>query len=327
MQASAAFPCFETPMLKSLYLRLSITDRCNLRCQYCRPAQGDACTPDGVLTAGEILRLVAETHAVVPIRKVRLTGGEPLLRRDVPQIVRGLRDLLPHAKLGMTTNGTLLAPVANVLRDAGLDSVNISIDSVRAGPFANVTRGGRLDDVLAGLAAARDAGLQPIKANAVLMRSHNGNDLAELVRTVVAFGAEPRFIELMPSGEGRSLFAQEHMSASEARERLDRVFHYEGAAGRTGTAERYRYRDGDRIFVVGFISPVSMPFCDRCDRLRLDARGRMWGCLRQSGKVDLAAPLRDGDGANVSRLLGDVLAAKRIPQQGWSSGRMVAIGG
>ncbi len=314
-------------MLKSLYLRLSITDQCNLRCQYCRPAGGDTRPAEGMLSAAEILRLVAETHQVIPVRKVRITGGEPLLRRDAADIVRGLRSLLPEATLAMTTNGTLLGRMARPLRDAGLDALNISLDTPDPSAFARVTRGGQVSQVLDGLAAAREAGFDRLKVNAVLMESFNGAFLADLVRVAVDHGAEPRFIELMPSGEGRSLFARNHLAASDARQRLAGFFSYEGPAGRSGTAERHRYRDGDRILVVGFITPVSMPFCDRCDRLRLDSRGAMWACLRQSGKVDLAEPLRSGDDSEVERRLADLLAHKRVPEAGWSDGRMVAIGG
>jgi len=325
--ASAAFPSFETPMLKSIYLRLSVTDRCNLRCAYCRPASGDACSSQEPLSSDEILRLVAATHDVVPVRKVRITGGEPLLRRDVVDIVRELRALLPAATLAMTTNGTRLGTVAKSLRDAGLDAVNVSLDTPDARSFSEVTRGGRVGDVLRGLAAARDAGFARLKINAVLMQSYSGNHLAELVRVALAHGAEPRFIELMPSGEGRHLFDRERLGASDALDRLARVFRYEGPAGRSGTAERHRFRDGDRVFVVGFISPVSMPFCDRCDRLRLDSHGALWGCLRQSAKVDLVGALRSGDPKALADLLSTVLTHKRAPDSGWAPGRMVAIGG
>jgi len=314
-------------MISSLYLRVSITDRCNLRCQYCRPASGDSCADGDLLSADDFLRVVTETHRVVPVRKVRLTGGEPLLRHDAADIVRALRAALPQATLGLTTNGLLLESRATLLRKAGLDALNISLDSPEPGAFAQITRGGQLSLVHAGLRAAVDAGFDQLKVNTVLLASYNAARLADLVRLAVLHGAEPRFIELMPSGEGRALHRTEFLSAADALELLTREFTYEGPVGGSGTAKRHRFLDGDRLFVVGFISPVSMPFCDTCDRLRLDSRGVMWSCLRHGATSDLRDPLRRGDCDEVRRRISDLLASKRSPEQEWAIDRMAAIGG
>lgn len=314
-------------MLSSIYLRLSVTDRCNLRCRYCRPEAGEPCVGGDLLSCADFLAIVQALHAVVPVRKVRVTGGEPLLRDDVIEIVASLRALLPHATLGLTTNGTLLQGKAQALRQAGLNALNLSLDAADPQAFAQVTRGGRLQEVRAGLIAASRAGFDQLKVNAVLLATYNGGHLADIVRLALDHGAEPRFIELMPSGEARSIHAREYLSAPAARALLARTFRDEGSDGPSGTAERWRFRDGDRVFTVGFINPVSTPFCDRCDRLRLDSRGTLWGCLRQGEKADLAAPLRSNDLLDLTRRIQEAMAGKRVPDGTWAGQRMVAIGG
>jgi cyclic pyranopterin phosphate synthase len=180
--------------------------------------------------------------------------------------------------------------------------------------------------VLAGLRAARQAGF-PLKLNAVLLAKYNGDQLADLVHVAAEHGAEPRFIELMPSGPGAALHPAQFLPAAEALRRLCSAMHYEGPIGQSGTSMRHRFRDDDRIVVVGFITPVSKPFCTGCDRLRLDARGRLFGCLRKSDHVDLAELLGCGDAGALHDRIAGALMRKSAPSSGWLLRDMVAIGG
>ncbi|MCU0693692.1 MAG: radical SAM protein [Polyangiaceae bacterium] len=275
----------------------------------------------------ELVAIVSRVHAVRPLHKVRLTGGEPLLRHDIVDIVTALRGALPSTTLALTTNGTRLASFAEPLRGAGLDAVNISLDAVDAERFRALTRGGNVATVLSGLAAAARAGIEKRKLNAVLLASYNGTSLADLVRLAADHGAEARFIELMPSGPGRALHPHEFLSADEALARIASKLSYVGPLGQAGTATRHRLRDGDRLLTVGFITPVSHPFCDGCDRLRLDARARLLACLRSDTHVDLLEPLRNGRLDEVERRICLLLASKSAPTKAWVARNMVAIGG
>jgi cyclic pyranopterin phosphate synthase len=311
----------------SAYLRLSVTDRCNLRCLYCRrDGDGPTVPRDDTLRYEETLDLVDALHDAIPLRKIRITGGEPLVRAELPTLVAGLRARLPHAELCLTTNGTLLARHARALRAAGLDRINVSFDSTDPTRFADLTQGGSLAHVLAGVRAARDAGFAGTKVNAVLLRSINGARLAQLVRAADDHDCELRFIELMPVGDGAQLFDREYLSADDALARLNRTFEHVADGGMNGTARRHRFRDGDHEITVGFITSVSHPFCRTCDRLRLDCRGRLFTCLRCSEGTDLMTPLRRGDRGELERRIRVQLPAK-TPAEGWPGHHMVAIGG
>jgi cyclic pyranopterin phosphate synthase len=264
---------------------------------------------------------------VAPIYKVRLTGGEPLLWPALPELVRALRALLPAAEIGLTTNGTRLAQLAAPLYEAGLTSLNVSIDSVDPERYAAVTRGGQLAAALEGLAAARRVGFARPKINAVLLRTCNGSAVADLVRLAAETGCEVRFIELMPFGVGAAIFATEHLAADAALAALRTAFTYVRPLGRTGTADRHVFRVGHEDVVVGFITPVSRPFCVGCDRVRLDSGGRFLTCLRGRTPVALAPLLaREGDRAVVARLE-SALLDKRAERTVWPTRAMVATGG
>ncbi|RMG46621.1 MAG: radical SAM protein [Acidobacteria bacterium] len=316
------------PAASGYYLRLSVTSACDLRCRYCRPGPPSprrrTAPPPG---DDEIVALAAAVAQAAPVRKVRLTGGEPLLRPGIARIVRGLRQRLPGAVLAMTTNGQRLAPLAAELRRAGLDAVNVSLDTLDPMRFARVTPAGRLEATLAGIDAAARVGFSPLKINTVLMRSVNASELDRLVRFAADRGAEIRFIELMPIGAGAPLFRREFLSAGEARRRLASAFEDRGPLGRSGTAGRWLFRVGGRDVAVGFISPVSAPFCDGCDRLRLDSQGRLLRCLRGEDGIDLLEPLRRGDTAAISEIVRDVLALKDRPATSWPRRTMIAVGG
>lgn len=263
------------------YLRLSVTDRCNCRCTYCMPAGGVPMLGHRDILSFEELTEVVAACAQLGVRKVRLTGGEPLVRRGLPELVRMIRAVPGVEELAMTTNATLLAPVAAELHHAGLDRLNVSLDTLDAARYAELTRGGSLEDALAGLAAARDAGFSRAKVNCVLMGGVNDADvprLAELART------EPidvRFIELMPMGpcagwpKARFIPAETVLEAVPGLQPLRRdgvaeLWHASGWAGN-----------------VGLIRPMSHRFCDGCSRIRVTADGRLKPCLHSAAEIPL----------------------------------------
>ena len=313
---------------RPVYLRLSVTDRCNLRCQYCRPEGSDS-SDDGVSAAadGELLGLVETLSRHCTLYKLRLTGGEPLMHPRLAALVRQLRRMLPDTLLCLTTNGLRLAEQAVDLRQAGLDAINVSLDAAEESTFAAVTGGGRLEAALAGIRAAHSAGFWPVKINAVLVRRYSDQCLDALVRMAAREQCEIRFIELMPCGSGAQLFASDFLSAAEALAELTASFVDLGAEPSSATARRHRLLVDGRETIVGFITAVSAPFCDTCDRLRLDSRGRLVSCLRSARHADLLAPWRGGDTQTVAQRLIECLNDKSPPDSSWPERAMVAIGG
>ena len=314
-------------MPRPLYLRLSVTDRCNIRCRYCRPERDAARSPLATASDEELLELVRLIDAEFPLYKVRVTGGEPLLRKDLPQLVARLRARMPQAELALSTNALLLARSAAELQRAGIDSINISIDSLQPESYRDLTRGGNLDAVLEGIHAAHAAGFGKIRLNAVLMRNVNGDHLAELVCLAARYDCELRFIELMPFGEGAAIYDTEFLSGDEALESLRRSFAYLGPAPDSATAARYRFAIDGRERIVGFITTVSHPFCERCDRARLDSQGRIYACLRTPQGVDLLSPYRAGQIDVVRQRIRREVPNKTIPQGVWPGLSLVLIGG
>jgi cyclic pyranopterin phosphate synthase len=281
-------------------LRVSLTDRCNLRCTYCMPAEGLNWLPRAeVLTDEEIVRLVRVAVERLGIGSVRLTGGEPLLRRGLPGLVARLTAL--GVELSLTTNGIGLARMAGQLRAAGLHRVNVSLDTLRRDRYQEITRRDRIADVLAGLAAARDAGLAPVKINVVPVRGVNDDELLDLVEFAAGHGYRIRFIESMPlDAQGawdRSamITADELLAVLGTRWELVPVVRDRPAAGRgTPPAEEWRIAGTDTV--VGVIASVTRPFCGTCDRVRLTADGQLRNCLFATEESDLRALLRGGAG-------------------------------
>ena len=273
------------------YLRLSITDRCNLRCFYCMPQEGvDLLPHDEMLTYEEIVKLV-KAAAKVGISKIRITGGEPLVRKDAVECVRMLASIDPGIAIVLTTNGVLLEELAGDLKRAGLDRVNISIDSLDPDVYEEITRGGDLGRALKGLDAALEAGLEPVKINTVVMSGIN-QDLSPFARLVREKPVHVRFIEFMPYfGNTRA----EHFVSMEEMKKSLRV---EGSLERTevptgwGPAEYHRVPGA--IGTFGFISPMSAHFCGRCNRLRLSANGFLRTCLFERDGRDVKDLLRAG---------------------------------
>ena len=314
--------------MDSIYLRLSIHDGCNLRCSYCRPARDvQLASRRAVLDTARLVELVGWIHAEVPIRKLRLTGGEPLLRPDAAELVAALRACVPHAELCLTTNGTQLRRLSGPLREAGLDRINVSLDTTDPETYRALTRGGDLSAVLDGLSAARTAGFEGLKLNAVLLRSLGGKRLIALVKNACELASELRLIELMPISVAAGMHRNEYLSAQEASAMIAAEFGALRPETSSGVARRYRLKVGGRDFRVGFIPSVSDPFCSTCDRLRIDCRGKLFACLRHPDWLDLAGPLGKGQPEVVRERIRRVLEAKCEPEAIWPGRQMSAIGG
>ena len=276
-------------------LRVSLTDRCNLRCNYCMPAEGlDWLPDDTVLSDDEVIRLVDIAVSRLGVTEVRFTGGEPLVRRGLVDIVRRTAALTPRPEISMTSNALGLSRNAQALADAGLDRVNISLDTIRPDTFHEITRRDRLHDVLAGLYAARDAGLGPVKVNAVLLRGVNDDQAPELLRWCVQEGFELRFIEQMPLDAQHAWSRTEMITADEIFARLDQEFKLTPAAEPRGSAPAELFAVDGGPATVGVIASVTRPFCGDCDRVRLTADGQVRNCLFAREESDLRGPLRDG---------------------------------
>ncbi|MCW2784211.1 MAG: molybdenum cofactor biosynthesis protein MoeA [Marmoricola sp.] len=276
-------------------LRVSLTDRCNLRCSYCMPAEGlDWMPHEGVLTDDEVVRLITVGVERLGITEVRFTGGEPLLRRGLPDLVRRTKSLVPAPDVSITTNALGLERIAPALKAAGLDRVNVSLDSVRAADFARITRRDRLADVIAGLAAAHEAGLRPVKVNAVLLRGINDEQAPELLGWCLERGYQLRFIEQMPLDPQHGWTRTEMVTAEEILSSLESAFTLTptGVARGSAPAEEFLVDGGPAT--VGVIASVTRPFCGDCDRVRLTADGQVRDCLFASAESDLRTPLRAG---------------------------------
>ncbi len=274
------------------YLRLSVTDRCNLRCVYCMPPEGIPLKPtEEILTYGELLR-VARVAASLGIRKVRITGGEPLVRRGVVEFIRGLSAVPGIGELCMTTNGIALADLARPLAAAGLRRVNISLDTLRRDRYAEVTRRDLLPAVLAGIDAAIAAGLAPVKINVVLLPGLHPGDVDEFLSLARGTPVAVRFIERMPVG---CLPAEGFVSADGIRRRLLALPGVREAAG-DGSGPAVTYAVPGFRGTFGVISPISRKFCSFCNRLRLTADGRLRNCLFARETLDVRAALREGAG-------------------------------
>ncbi|MFN8136145.1 MAG: GTP 3',8-cyclase MoaA [Propionicimonas sp.] len=276
-------------------LRVSLTDRCNLRCSYCMPPEGMDWLPgEQVLSDDEVVRLVDIGVRLLGIREVRFTGGEPLVRRGLVDIVRRARALAPDVELSATTNGLGLQHLSGPLAEAGLDRVNVSLDSLQRDRFAAITRRDRLGDVLAGLAAAKAAGLGPVKVNAILLRGRNDDEAPDLLRWAVAEGFDLRFIEQMPLDAQHEWSRDLMVTAEEILKALTGEFSLTPAEEPRGSAPAEVFLVDGGPARVGVIASVTRPFCGACDRVRLTADGQVRNCLFAREESDLRTPLRSG---------------------------------
>ena len=299
-------------------LRVSLTDRCNLRCAYCMPPEGlDWLPTTDQLTDDEVVRLVRIGVERLGIREVRFTGGEPLLRRGLAGIVARTAALRPRPEISLTTNAIGLERTAGTLRAAGLDRVNVSLDTLRPETFRKLARRDRLPDVLDGLAAAAQAGLRPVKVNAVLMRDLNDDEAAPLLRYCLDHGYELRFIEQMPLDAQHGWKRAEMVTAEEILAALAREFTLTPDDPRqrgSAPAEAFLVDGGPAR--VGVIASVTRPFCGTCDRVRLTADGQVRNCLFARSESDLRGPLRAGaDDAELAAAWRRAVAAK-LPGHG-----------
>jgi GTP 3',8-cyclase len=278
-------------------LRVSLTDRCNFRCFYCLPHGEPPIAPKEKMLSYEEIDYVCDIFVSLGIEKIRLTGGEPMLRRDIETIIRKLTRLKASGlqDLALTTNGYYLPDRAQSLKDAGLDRVTISLDSLKRDVFKRMTGVDVLDKVLAGIAAAKSAGLEPIKINAVIVRGHNEDEVADFAAFAREYDVKMRFIEFMPLDSGHEWAREDVVSGKEIRERISERFplvRVEVARG-SDTSSRYRFADG-APGEIGIIAPVTEPFCGACSRIRLTADGQIRTCLFSTVEHSLRDVVRSG---------------------------------
>jgi GTP 3',8-cyclase len=299
-------------------LRVSLTDRCNLRCAYCMPPEGlDWLPAPEVLTGDEISRLIRIGVRLLGIREVRFTGGEPLLRRDLDSIIARTASLAPRPEISLTTNGIGLARRAAALRAAGLDRINVSLDTLRPEVFRKLARRDRLSDVLDGLAGAASAGLTPVKVNTVLMRGLNDGEAVTLLAYCLSRGYELRFIEQMPLDAQHGWKRTDMVTADEIFGALSAAFTLtpdEGRARGSAPAETFLVDGGPAR--VGVIASVTRPFCGSCDRVRLTADGQVRNCLFARSESDLRSALRSGASDEEIALRWQAAVASKLPGHG-----------
>ena len=317
------------------YLRISITDKCNLRCIYCMPEEGIPLKPhEEILRFEEILRLV-KIAAGLGISKIRLTGGEPLVRRGVVSLIRDLTRIPGITDVSLTTNGLLLTKMGPDLKRAGLKRLNISLDTLEPEKYRSITRGGSLKQVWEGIETALDLSFCPVKINTVVMRGINDDEILDFVRLTYLYPLHIRFIECMPIGEADGWARQHLVPQAEIKARVEEGFKLELKAetGILGSGPASYYHLSGALGSVGFISPLSVHFCPACNRLRLTADGKLRPCLNSQRELDLKGPLREG--ANDEKLGEIFLEAVRKKPQGhlmnetdWNQSRMMyQIGG
>jgi cyclic pyranopterin phosphate synthase len=294
------------------YLRISVTDRCNLRCIYCMPANGVKLMHHSDILTYEEIYSVVEAAAQLGISKVRITGGEPLVRSALPKLIRMLAQIDTVDDISLTTNGTLLGSYAAELKSAGLRRVNVSLDSLRPDKFEFITRGRRLDDVLEGIEVARSVGLNPVKINMVVMAGINDDELLDFASRTIDDRWHVRFIELMPVvSEG--VTNQRAVLVDDMRKRLESLGELEPCLPTIGNGPAKYFRFSRAAGTIGFITPISEHFCFHCNRLRLTADGRLRPCLLSQDEIDLRQPLRSGMSlAGLKSLIAEAVARKPL---------------
>ncbi|MBS1111989.1 MAG: molybdenum cofactor biosynthesis protein [Nitrospirae bacterium] len=285
------------------YLRISVTDRCNLRCFYCMPSEGvQPLKHKDILTYEEIIRIV-RIAAPIGIRKVRITGGEPLLRKNISFLIKSLKAINGIENLSLTTNGVLLEKYADELAAAGLDRINVSLDSFHPQRYAEITRGGSIDTVLKGIERAEKAGLKPVRINMVPIRGFNENEIEDFARITLEKPYQVRFIEFMPIGAGELWSKEKYIPVDEIKSVIEKIGCLTPVKKRKSGPARY-YRFNNASGVVGFINAVTHQFCEDCNRLRLTSEGKLRPCLFSETEIDLKTPMRRGaSDAEIKRLI------------------------
>ncbi len=287
------------------YMRISVTDRCNLRCKYCMPEEGvENLGHDKILSFEEIQRIV-KAAAELGISKYRITGGEPLARKGIVSLVENLSKIHGVEELAMTTNGTMLEEHAEALKNAGLQRVNISVDSMKYEKYEEITRGGDLDAAFAGVNAALRVGLKPLKLNVVVMEGFNDNEILDFVQLTISHPIDIRFIELMPIGHAEINDGRRYLSNDEIKKKLPSLIRLDK---QDGVAEIYKYPEAQGE--IGFISPMSHQFCSDCNKIRLTADGKLKPCLHTDQEIDLKEVLKTGDDTLLKETIKNAILSK-----------------
>ena len=294
-------------------LRMSVTDRCNIRCFYCMPEENVEFKPrDEILTFEELIRF-ARINSELGVNKIRLTGGEPLVRKDLSELIRELHQLNGIADIALTTNAVLLADQAEVLKQAGLDRINISLDTLSDETFFRISRRRGIDKVLEGIRAAQEVGMKTIRLNAIAIRGLTENEILPLAHFAIERSLELRFIEFMPLDADDNWGSQAVLTGQEIRRTLEKEFGTLLKADRPDASQPavdFKFASGEGR--IGFINPVSEPFCDSCNRLRITAEGKVRNCLFSIAEWDARQMLRDGSSdTQIEQLVRDCVANKK----------------
>ncbi len=293
------------------YLRISVTDKCNLKCFYCRPDNTEFVPHDEILRYEEITKIV-KAMTKYGLRKVRITGGEPLVRPELDKLVKMLRDIKEIQDISMTTNGITLSKHAEKLRKAGLDRLNISIDSLKPELFYQITKG-RLEDVLEGIRVSKELGFEPIKVNAVVVKGLNEDEALDFVEFGKEYGVEVRFIEMMPIGAEQIQWSSDLVQPLEKiKRKIEEKYGKLIPAISIGSGAARVYKIPSLGTKVGFITPISNPFCDGCSKLRLTAEGHIKLCLRTDDEIDIKDVVRNGTEKDLDRFIQKVLIEKEL---------------
>lgn len=293
------------------YMRISITDRCNLRCRYCMPLEGVSLKPHREILSFEEIETIVKVSTEMGIRKIRLTGGEPLIRRNLPELVYAISRIDAIDDVAITTNGVLFSSLAAELKAAGLNRANISLDTLQKERYHFITRGGDISAVIEGLQTALAKGLEPVKVNTVLIRGFNDDEILDFCRLAYTLPVHVRFIEFMPVGEVKYWNSDRIMKNFEVFDLIEKHFTLKpGKVSRGNGPAKYFELEGGQGS-VGFISPMSNHFCGECNRLRLTADGRLRACLYDGKERDLKEALRSNQPEEeVKRIFGETILSK-----------------
>lgn len=316
------------------YLRVSVTDRCNMRCVYCMPSGGVKTLPHEEILRNEEFVSIIKAASLTGIKKIRLTGGEPLIRKGLVELVAAINDIPGIDDIALTTNGALLPDIGRDLKKAGVRRVNISLDTLDPALFRAITRSGDLDQAWRGIETALDLGFSPVKINTVVMKGYNDHEIVELAALTLRYPLHVRFIELMPVGTSNTWAMERHVPASRVREMVEAgLGRLEGAHKPAGNGPARYLRLSGAPGTIGFISPVSDHFCQSCNRLRLTAEGMIRPCLHSAREWDAKGPLRRGaDDRELAAIFRLAVAGKpdrHCMQGGWRDDKriMSQIGG
>ncbi len=276
------------------YLRISVTDLCNLRCVYCMPSQGIKLHERNTILSFEEILAIVKHGVSLGVNKIRITGGEPLVRKGITSLINHIANIKGINDIAMTTNGVFLKEFATELKSSGLSRLNISLDTMREDRFHNITRGGNIQDVFDGVEAVLKSGFKGTKVNVVVMRGQNDDEIQDFVRYILERDIELRFIELMASGWKDMVEEERFMPTSEIMQKVEEVGELVPIKQRMGGGPATIYKIKGALGTIGFISAVSKPFCSTCNRLRLTSDGKLRSCLLRGGEVDVKDILRSG---------------------------------